>query len=170
MWVKFFYFLSELLRFLLLPFNFALMQDILIVVCSKLNRLGVSEYTSDVIWFKLRLQNYNFKVFNGAEKGRSGRRVGINWRNVLKVLLSSSFAAVTLNHDLEVALTQSDIKINLTLYCLCPELIYIQLLLLNLEVWGFLHETAHQLPREGTWVITRCVVHLYIRKKYELSV
>lgn len=75
------------------------------------------------------------------------------------------------NHDWKVALTQSDIKVKLTLYCLCAELIYIQLLLLNLEVLGFfLHETAHQVPKEGTWVITRCVVRLYIRKKYKVSV
>lgn len=44
---------------------------------------------------------------------------------------------------------------------------------INIKSWGFgvfLHETAHQHPREGTWVITICVVHLYIRKKYEVSV
>lgn len=43
----------------------------------------------------------------------------------------SEYAAVFLfccrgsNHDWEVALTELDIKVNLTLYCLCPELIYI---------------------------------------------
>lgn len=104
------------------------------------------------------------------ERGRSGRRVGINWRNFLNMLLSSSSADVALTMTWEVALTQSDIKVNITLYCLCCELIYIQLLVLNLKVLGFFYETAHQHPREGTWVITICVVHLYIRKKYEVSV
>lgn len=103
-------------------------------------------------------------------KGRERKfreKGGHKLKKCSEMLLSSSSASVT-NHDLDCVSSQSDIKVNLTLYCLCHEIIYIQLLLLNFGV--FLHEAAHQLPREGTWVITRCVVHLYIRKKYGVSV
>lgn len=73
-------------------------------------------------------------------KGRE-RKVREKGRHKLKKCSEDAavffFCCCDTNHDWEVALTQSDIKVNLTLYCLCPELIYIQLLLLNLEVLGF---------------------------------
>lgn len=47
------------------------------------------------------------------------------------------FCCCDSNHEWEVALTQSDIKVTLTLYWFCPELISIQLLLFNLEALGF---------------------------------